>query len=82
MDNGVFDAQALATEIFNGARRIVKVKEHPVQRVPARDNLIYLLIANRLAEDRESPKNLAASSLKKRAQAGYVLVIGTTIRKA
>jgi hypothetical protein len=82
MDNGIFDAQALAAEIRSRARRVIELQEVPMERVSASDDLVDLLITDRLAEDGKSPKQLGASTHQKPSKASNVLVISATARKA
>src|SRR5271170_1420497 len=82
VDHGVFDTQPFAPEIFLGAWRVVEVKEYPMERVPARDDLVDLLITDRLAEGRKAPQNFAARAVEERAEAVDIFPVNATVRKS
>ena len=55
LDDRIFNADALAAEILGRAWRLVEFQEVLMERVPASQDLVDLLIADRLAEDWEPP---------------------------
>ena len=64
MNDRVFDAESLEPKVLGSPRRVIEAKKHAVCRVPASENLVDLLIPNRLAEYRETPQNATAPSVR------------------
>ena len=45
MNDSIFHAQPLQTEVFRSARRLVEIEKYFVHRIPTGDDLVDLLIA-------------------------------------
>ena len=45
MNDSIFHAQTLQTEVFRSARRLVEIEKYFVHRIPTGDDLVDLLIA-------------------------------------
>ena len=56
MNNSIFHAKTLQTEVFRSARRLVEIEKYFVHRIPTGDDLVDLLIADCLANSTGSSR--------------------------
>ena len=62
MNDSIFHAQTLQTEVFRSARRLVEIKKYFVHRISTGNDLVDLLITNRLPQNRKSPQQFGAGT--------------------
>ena len=80
MNDSIFHAQALQTKVLRSARRLVEIEKYSVHRIPTGDDLVDLLIADCLAQNRKLPKQFGTRAFQKITQPRNVLLIDATIR--
>ena len=62
MNDSIFHAQTLQTEVFRSARRLVEIEKYFVHRIPTGDDLVDLLIADCLPQNRKSPEQFGTGT--------------------
>ncbi|MGC1841783.1 MAG: hypothetical protein WA694_13400 [Pseudolabrys sp.] len=73
MNNSIFHAKTLQTEVFRSARRLVEIEKYFVHRIPTGDDLVDLLIADCLPQNRKSPEQFGTGAFQKIMQLLTVL---------
>ncbi|MFZ0109409.1 MAG: hypothetical protein WAL01_07895 [Pseudolabrys sp.] len=68
MNNSIFHAKTLQTEVFGSVRRLVEIEKYFVHRIPTGDDLVDLLIADCLPQNRKSPEQFGTGTFQKITQ--------------
>src|SRR5215213_7444149 len=81
MNDSIFHAQPLQTKVLRSARCLVKIEKYPVYRIPTGDDLIDLLVADCLPQNRKPPQQFGAGAFQKVTQSRNILLVDATIRE-
>ena len=81
MNDSIFHAQTLQTKVLCSAGGLIEIEKYSVHRIPTGDDLVDLLIADCLAQNRKSPEQFGTGAFQKSTQPRNVLLIDATIRE-
>ena len=81
MNDSIFYAQTLQTKVLRSTGRLVEIEKYSMHRVPTGDDLVDLLIADCLPQNRKSPEQCGTGAFQKITQPRNVLLIDAAIRE-